>query len=251
MNEKSSNPLIHVLNKRLALHQMEGGFRTSTDSVLLAAACPAKAGEHILDLGCGVGSAGLCVLTRVEGTKLTGIDLQEDHVALARENAALNAMQSRSDFLQGDVREITDLGLYHHVICNPPYKEAGAHIPARSEKKARAMGHTETNLTLQSWITCAWNHIKGQGSLTLIHEAGQVDTILHNLYSPAGGRRYGAVDVIPIYPKAGKPAKRVIIRAYKHRKAPTTLHPGLIMHTENGDYTAAADQILRQAKAVL
>ena len=239
--------LIYVLNKTLALHQSPQGFRTSMDSVMLAAACPAQEGTSVLDLGCGVGSAGLCVLKRVQNATLTGVDIQQDHIELAAKNAALNNMSDRAGFICGDVRN-ADLPRADHVICNPPYMEAGAHISSPSESKARAMGHIEDDMTIQDWITCAHRHIKGQGSLTMIYDAGQSDMLIHALYGKNGGRRFGGVEIIPLFPRDGVPAKRVIIRAYKHKKSKATLYPGIIMHQENGDYTDAANKVLRGAE---
>ncbi len=248
MNAKTP---IFILNKSLSLHQIEGGFRTSTDSVLLAAACPAKYGEYILDLGCGVGSAGLCVLKRVDGTSLLGLDFQGDHVEVAQQNAHENTMSKRADFICHDIRIPSEIGMFNHIICNPPYKESGAHIPSQSNKKAMAMGHQEADQSLQSWITFAWNHIKGQGSLTMIHEAGKTDEIIHNLYSAKGGRRFGNVEIFPIYSKTGLPANRVIIRAWKHKKSGAILHSGIIMHNEDGSYTEEAEKVLRHTNTLI
>ena len=239
--------LIYILNKTLALRQAPQGFRTSMDSVMLGAACPVKSGQSILDLGCGVGSAGLCALKRISGATLHGVDIQGDHIEIALENARLNDMDSRAEFTCSDIREM-DIDRFDHVICNPPYMEMNAHISSPSESKARAMGHIEADIDLQDWITTAYNHIKGQGSLSMIHEAGQTDNIIRSLYSPRGGRRFGAIEIIPLFPKLGVPAKRVVIRAYKHKKSGTTLHQGIIMHKDNGDYTETADKILRGAE---
>lgn len=244
----SKDNLIHVLNKRLALYQAEGGLRTSTDSVLLGASCPAKTGESILDLGCGIGSAGLCALTRVNNAALCGLDIQADHIDLAAKNATLNDMADRAHFIPHDICEDAQIGAFNHVICNPPYKSVGAHIPSPSDKKALAMGHLEDGIDIQNWITFAWTHIKGQGSLSIIHEAAQTDTIIHALYSPRGGKRFGNIEIFPIFSKESAPATRVIIRGWKHKKAGTILHRGIIMHEKNGAYTSAADQILKEAK---
>ena len=251
MSEEKSD-LIHVLNKRVQLYQAPGGFRTSMDSVMLAAACPAKAGQSILDLGCGVGSSGLCVLYRVKGATLFGVDVQADHVDLAKKNATLNDMADRSTFAYVDIRDLAkyDIDRFDHVICNPPYKEAGAYNHSPSVSKAQAMGHMDEGVSLQTWIDCAWNNIKGQGSFTIIHEAGQCDNIISGLYSARGGRRFGATEIIPIYTKPGQPAKRVIIRTWKHKKGESHILPGITLHKVDGSYTAEADRILREAKAL-
>jgi len=237
--------LIHILDKRLALYQAAGGFRTSMDSVMLAASCPADAGQSVLDLGCGVGSAGLCVLARVPDTILMGVDIQETHIALARDNAHQNNLSERADFTCGDVRGDIPIPTFHHVICNPPYKEAGAHKPSPSSAKAVAMGHQDNDLSLQVWATRAWHHIKGQGSLTFIHEAGKTDEIIRSLYSERGAKRFGGVEIFPLYPKEGQAAKRVLVRAWKHKKSPSVLYPGLVMHDTDGKHTKEADNVLR------
>ena len=239
-----SKDTIHVLDKRVQLLQIPDGFRTSMDSVMLAAACPAKKGQSVLDLGCGVGSVGLCVLERVEGTSVFGADIQDDHVDFAKKNAALNGVSDRAEFFTADIRTL-EMELCDHVVCNPPYLEDGAHLKSPSIAKARAMGHIEKDIGIGDWVTCAFRHIKGQGSLTMIHDAGQVDDILFALYGASGGKRFGAVEVIPLWPHAREPAKRVIVRAWKHKKSPAQIHPGIVMHQTDGAYTPEADDILR------
>ena len=240
----SANP-ISVLNGALQLHQIEGGFKTSIDAVLLAAACPAQGGDHILDLGCGVGSAGLCVLSRINDTRLTGLDIQSDHIDAAHKNASLNSISERSVFKCIDIRNNEDSG-FDHVICNPPYEDAGAHLVSPNAKNATARGHLDKDITLEDWVKCAFAAVKSGGSFTIIHKAAKTQAIIRAL-----GKSFGATEIIPLWPKAGKEAKRVIIRTIKHRKSPSRLHAGLVLHNGDGTYTDAANAILRGKAALL
>lgn len=249
---------IYVLNKRLKLLHTAQGFKTSIDSVLLASACPAKAGDHIADLGCGVGGAGLSVLTRIMGVDLTGVEIQKDHVELARQNAVANNFQDQCDFVHSDIREYKNDNVFHHVICNPPYLEAGQHLRSPSKQNAIAMGgflrspcpqvegRDVKQDDLKIWIDCAYDCLKSNGSLTMVHRADKIDKIILAL-----GKRFGAVEIIPLWPKVGEPAKRVILRAIKHRKSPATIHAGLILHREEGAYTEEAQKILRDNHPLL
>lgn len=236
---------IHVLDKRVRLLQPHDGFRTSLDSVMLAAACPARGGDHIFDMGCGVGGAGLCVLARVEDTKLTGVDIQADHIDLANRNIALNNTQGRAAFIASDITDFSAPHTFDHVICNPPYMDTGTHTASPSPRKAVAHGHHDET-SLDDWLEAGFRALKSGGSFTMIHRADKTDKIILGLKN-----RFGAIEIIPLWPRAGENAKRVIIRAVKDRKTPAILHAGIILHEADGGYTAAADAILRDMQPIV
>src|SRR6185436_7138596 len=81
-----------VLGGRLRLRQPRRGHRVGHDAILLAAACPARAGDHVVDLGAGVGGAGLALAIRVPGTTVTLLEVDPQLAMLAAENARLNAL---------------------------------------------------------------------------------------------------------------------------------------------------------------
>jgi tRNA1(Val) A37 N6-methylase TrmN6 len=235
---------IYLLNRRVRLLQGAGGFRPSLDTVLLAACCPAleTAQGTVLDLGCGTGGAGFCLLRRAPALHLTGIDIQPANITLAAENAALNDAKDRAIFLCADVATYSG-GPFDHVICNPPYLEAGAHTPSSDAARAMANGHIGENPGLGAWIDGAFRNLKTGGSLTIIHRADALDRIILAL-----GRRFGASEIIPFWPHERKPAKRVAVRTFKNRKSPCTVHSGLVLHCENGDYTHETERILRNGE---
>ncbi len=84
-----------VLGGKLRLKQPTGGHRFGHDAILLAAACPARAGERVVDLGAGVGAAGLALALRVAGTNVVLVEIDAALAALAAENAQLNALAAR------------------------------------------------------------------------------------------------------------------------------------------------------------
>ncbi|MDB5490530.1 MAG: methyltransferase small domain protein [Micavibrio sp.] len=239
---------IFVLDKKVLLLQPEGGFRTSLDSVMVAAACPAKPGDRILDLGCGVGGASFCLAYRVNNLFITGIDIQPEYIDLARQNAAINNDTNRCEFFMGNIRTfrfpLMDQRV-EQVLCNPPFLEAGTYTPSPDQGRATALGHEGQETELTDWIDCAFHALRNGGTLTMIHRADAVDKIVQGL-----GKRFGQTTIIPLYPREGQAAKRVIVRTKKDSHAPAILHPGIILHNADGTYTAAAEKILRGGHAL-
>lgn len=239
---------VSFLNKTVPLLQPKDGFRTSFDSVMLACACPVKAGERVLDMGCGVGGASLCLLERVPDCFVDGIDIQQDYLDLAIQNAAKNKRDERTHYFYSDIKE-HDVDSpdqrYDHIICNPPFMENGAHLVSPDEGKAIASGHLDGDMDVSIWVKAGLRLLRSGGSITFIHRADMMAEILN-----AFGKSFGKVEIIPLWPKQGVASKRVIIRALKDRKSPLTMYQGLIVHNQDGSYSEKADQILRDAYSI-
>jgi tRNA1(Val) A37 N6-methylase TrmN6 len=237
---------IFVLNKRVRLLQMPAGegFRTSLDSVMLAAAVPAKSGDKILDMGAGVGGATFCLLHRVEGIHVTGVEWERAYYDLALKNIPLNHAEGKVDFIHSDMRDYQVEGkpIYTHVMVNPPFNEAGQHMPSPDIVKAKALGHLEADLSLEDWILAGYRLVKSGGSFTIIYPTSGTDKIIR-----AMGKKFGAIEIIPLWPRVGVDSKRVIIRAIKGRHTPCVIRAGLVLHEADGRYTSEANKVLRDA----
>src|ERR1700741_1966998 len=84
-----------VLGGRLRLRQPRRGHRVGHDAILLAAACPARTGDKVVDLGAGIGAAGLALAARVPGTTVTLVEVEPTLAALADENVRRNGLDER------------------------------------------------------------------------------------------------------------------------------------------------------------
>ncbi|GAB4369078.1 MAG: methyltransferase [Kiloniellaceae bacterium] len=234
------------LGGRLRLRQPAAGYRAAIDPVLLAAAVPAAAGQSVADLGCGVATAGLCLLARVPGVRVSGLELQAPLAALATQNAVLNGCADRLTVIQGDVAAPPAAlapAAFDHVMLNPPYLEAAS---ARvSADAVRRIATVEGPADLAAWIACALALLRPRGSLTVIHRADRVDRLLA-LLSP----RCGDLAVFPLWPRQGDNAKRVLVQGRKGSGGPLRLLAGLALHDAAGGFTAAAEAVLRDARGL-
>ncbi len=233
---------------RLRLLQPEKGYRAATDAVLLAAACPAVAGESVLDLGCGAGAASLCLAARVPGVRLTGVEVQPEYADLARRNAARNGIAM--EVVEGDLAHMPRALRrdFDQVIANPPWYPPGG-TPSPVAVRATAM---QVTLPLSAWVQAATRRLAPGGWLTLIAGTDSLPDLLAAL-----APRLGSAAVLPLAPRAGRAAPRVILRARKGGRAPFRLLAPLVIHdgaAHDGDresYTAAANAVLREGSDIL
>lgn len=228
-----------LLGGRLRFLQPARGYRVAVDPVLLAAATAAEPGEAVLDAGAGSGAASLCLAARVPGCRVTGLEREPELLALARANVAANGLEGRVGLAAGDLLATPGPRGFDRVMTNPPFHaEAAATAPATATGRAAHL--LAGGADLAAWIGACLARLRPRGWLTLVHRADRLDALLAAL---AG--RAGDVRVCPVWPRAGRAARRVLVAARRDSKAPACLLPGLVLHEADGRFTPAADAILR------
>lgn len=239
MTSTSDNDLTHdaFLGGQLHLWQPRSGYRAGADPVLLAASVPARAGETVLDLGCGVGAAALCLGARVPGLELLGVEQQPEYAALARRNG-LNVVEADLSQLPEEVRGRS----FDHVLANPPFFDRASGRQAHDVGREAARGEATP---LAAWIKTAARRLRHKGHLHVIHRAERVPDLL-----AASQGRLGSPEIWPICPRVGKIAELVIFRARKDGRAEFRLHPPIILH-QGAQHLRDEDSYRPEIRAVL
>jgi tRNA1(Val) A37 N6-methylase TrmN6 len=207
---------------------------------------PAEPHQLVLDIGCGSGAAALCLAARVPECRITGLEMQRDLVRLAGDNGVRNGMSDRVSVIAGNLLQPPPRlspGTFDQVMANPPFIERGRGTVAPDPGKAAASMEGEAGLA--DWVRFALIMVREKGSVTFIHRADRIDALLAQI---AG--RAGEVVVFPLWPGAGRPASRILVRARKQIAAPARLMPGLVLHEPDGRFTAEAEAVLRGGEAL-
>jgi tRNA1(Val) A37 N6-methylase TrmN6 len=238
-----------VLGGRLVLRQPLRGHRVGHDAILLAAATSAQSGDHAVDLGSGVGGAGLALARRIEGLNVTLVEIDPALAALAAGNAQRNGLADRVRAICLDVESsAADFiaarlapGSAACVLMNPPFNVA----QQPSADHARRQAHAATERTLEQWLRTAARLLRADGVVTLIWRADGLADVLAAL-----ARDFGAIAVLPVHPKPGAAAIRVLVRATKGSRAPLALLPGFLLADSDSKPIAAAEAVLRKGEAL-
>jgi len=231
------------LGGQLMLMQPRDGYRAGVDPVFLAASIAAHEGESVLDLGCGVGAATLCLGTRVKGLKLVGVERQAPYADLARINAFDNDIDMdvhTADItaLPAEVKEES----FDHVIMNPPYHLRERSTTSTDPGRAEALFE---DTPLKAWIDAATRRLKPRGYLTMIQKAERLPEIL-----TAMDDRLGSVLVKPLNPREGRAAVLVLVQARKGGRGVFRLATPLILH-DGTEHVGDKESYRREVSAIL
>jgi tRNA1(Val) A37 N6-methylase TrmN6 len=238
-----------VLGGRLVLRQPLRGHRVGHDAILLAAATAAKPGEQAVDLGAGVGGAGLALARRVDGVCVTLVEIDPALAALARDNAERNGLAGRVQAVALDAgapaAAFAAVGLVAGssdcVLMNPPFNVSQQASPDHG----RRVAHAGAPGLLPRWMGTAARLLRVGGAVTAVWRADGLADALAALADS-----FGAVAVLPVHPKPDAAAIRVLIRGVKGARAPLALLSPLVLADADGRPSAAAEAVLRGAEAL-
>lgn len=241
------------LGGALKLLQPKSGYRAGVDAVLLAASVPCiqDVNERVLDAGGGVGTVGLSVVRRCPAATAVLLERAPMLVDLANENVKRNALSERVQVFSGDLTaswsEMAGEGLapesFDHVVANPPFHTDGE--GTASPDPWKSIAHSMPQGDLDLWGRLLARMAVPGGTGTMIHKAEALGAVLGAM---AG--RFGALKILPIYPRAGQPAIRIIVQGTKGSRGPTTILPGFTLHGEGNGFLPEAEAILRHGGAL-
>lgn len=230
-----------LLGGRVRYAQPASGFRSGLEPVLLAAAVPARPGQRVLEGGSGAGAALLCLSARVL-VRGTGLEIDGELVGLARANAAANGF-SELRFEAADLLSPPDgAERYEHALANPPYHLGGAPSPVAARERAKRTDRAG----LRDWVAALVRRLEPGGSLSLIVGAASLGSCVAALDEAA----CGSLALHPFWPRAGEPAKLLLIQAVRGGRGGARMLPGLALHGADGAFTAEAEAVLRGGEAL-
>jgi len=238
-----------------AVQPANGHHRAGLEAVLLAATIEPSFAGALVDLGAGVGVAGFAVAARCAGASVVLVERDPTALACARAGLSLPANRTfagRVHIVAADITwpeaARTAAGLTRAgadaVIANPPFnrpEEAFA-----SPRSARAAAHVLGDDGLEPWLRTAASVLKPGGRLVVIFRADGLDALL-----AACRVRFGALDILPVAPRAGEPASRVLVAGVKGSRAGSRLLPPLVLHPATGNaFRPEVEAILRDGGAL-
>lgn len=219
----------------LRILQPARGHRAGTDAVLLAAMLPESA-RRIADLGAASGVVGLRAAQLEPGARVTLIEREPALVVLAERNAALNGLADRVSVRKDDVLALTRScelrEAFDCVLANPPFLEKGRGRVSTDPDRARA--HVLEG-PLDGWFKAAAAILAPKGVLLMIHRADRLADVMD-----ATRRRFGALSLRFVHPRASEPAHRLLLAGIKGSRAPLRIEAPLVLHDAQGAFTPEA-----------
>ncbi len=233
-----------------AVQPTRGHHRSGLEAVLLGATLDPGFTGTLIDLGSGVGVAGMVATARCGKADAILVDRDETAIECARAalmRAGNQAFSSRVTVAVADVEapegERERAGLRRAsadvVLTNPPF-----HIPATTTVPpgaARSAAHVLGGGGLEAWMRAAASVLKPGGRLVVVFRADGLAALVQ-----AMGTRFGGVDILPIHPRDGEVAHRILVRGVSGSRAGSRLLPPLVLHGETGGaYLPAVERVLR------
>ena len=231
--EKVINDLVYF--NSLKIVQNKNYFNFSLDSVLLPSFVELTPNtKMILDLCTGNAPVPLILSTKTNA-KIIGVELQKEIYELAKESIEINNINN-IELINDDAMNIVnkyETDTFDVITCNPPYFKYN-NTSIINENDVKSLARHEISITLNDIIKISKKFLKNGGSLCLVHRTDRIIEIIElmkeNNIEPKRIRF--------IYPKWDKESNLVLIDGRKNGKPGLKLLSPLIIHNDDGSYTA-------------
>lgn len=221
--------------KQFAIHQEHCAMKVGTDGTLLGAWADVENKKRVLDIGCGSGLISIMAAQRSDAL-ITGIEIDADAAAQAKENAAATPWNDRIEIVHTSLQEYTPAIEFDAIVSNPPFFVNSMKCPADKRTTAR---HSDT-LPCPVFMSCTAKLLSENGTLSVVIPFDLCDVwcyeaLLKGLYL----QRITTVQTLP-----HKPAKRALLEFGKKNRL-TPIRENLILESTPGKYSNEASALLK------
>lgn len=231
---KAGERLDDLQRNNLQIIQNPQQFCFGMDAVLLSGYVKAGCEDRVLDLGTGTGIIPLLLSAKTQAQYLTGLEIQDASVDMARRSVRLNGLEARIKIVHGDIKEASSIfgaASYDVVTCNPPYmiRQHGL----QNADGPKAIARHEILCTFDDVAREAAKVLKPGGKFYLVHRpfrlAEIVSTLITHKLEPKRLRL--------VYPFVDKEPNMLLLEAIRGGNSRMTVERPLIIYSEPGVYT--------------
>ena len=222
--------------KNLKIIQNPEYFCFGMDAVLLSwfVSKKTKGAIDIIDLGTGTGIIPLLLYGKTQARSITGIEIQEPLVEMARRSMELNGLSDQIRIIHGDIKKPGDEILpnsYDVVVSNPPYMRAQGGL--KNKQDTKTISRHEVLCNIEDILVFSKRMLRDRGRLFLVHRPERLGDIIFLMRS----YKIEVKHLQFVYSAITKEANLVLIEGRKSGRPGMKTDPPLIVYDEKGQYT--------------
>ena len=227
----------------LKIIQNKNWFCFGIDSVLLSDfAKDIHKNSNILDLGAGNGILELLISAKVEGARITGVEVQREVCEMANRSILLNNLNDRVQIKNLNINDFDDDIKYDAVVTNPPYKESGQGL--KSVEIAKLIARHEELASLEDFIRIASMCLKDKGAMYMVNRPER----LVDVFEFSRRHKLEPKELRMVYSKVNTKPVLILVKAVKNANKFLRVQEPLYIYDENGEYSEDVLKIYNKEK---